>query len=79
VETEYPLKSIKNVSVFISHGEFDTVFPVRIGHETAEYFQNQSTRLTFKTYPNDHGVSEENQQDFVNWFKTDAALNMKKE
>jgi phospholipase/carboxylesterase len=72
VKTEYPLKSLKDVSVFISHGEFDSVFPIRIGHETAAFFENQTSRLTFKTYPTDHGVSEENQRDFVKWLKTDA-------
>lgn len=79
VKTEYPLKSVKDVSVFISHGEFDSVFPIRIGHETAAYFENQTSRLTFKTYPTDHGVSEDNQRDFVNWLKSDAGVHSEKE
>lgn len=79
VKTEYALKSIQDVSVFVSHGEFDSVFPIRIGHETAAYFENQTSRLTFKTYPTDHGVSEENQRDFVNWLKKDAGMHSYKE
>ena len=74
VKTEYSLKSVKNVSVFISHGEFDSVFPIQIGHDTAAYFENQTSNLTFKTYPTDHGVSEENQQDFMNWLNKDASV-----
>lgn len=74
VKTEYPLKSVQEVSVFISHGEFDGVFPVRIGHETANYFETLTSRLTFKLYPTDHAVSQENQQDFVAWLKKDAAV-----
>jgi len=74
VKTEYPLQSVKDVSVFISHGEYDSVFPVRIGHETATYFENQTDHLTFNTYPTDHGVSEENQRDFVKWLRRDAGL-----
>lgn len=74
VKIEYTLKSIHDVSVFVSHGQFDSVFPVRIGHETAAYFEIQTSRLTFKTYPNDHGVSEENQRDFVNWLKKDVGV-----
>ncbi|WP_274363667.1 alpha/beta hydrolase [Paenibacillus thermotolerans] len=74
VKTEYPLRSVKDVSVFVSHGQFDSVFPVRIGRETAAYFQNQTQRLTFKMYPTDHGVSEENQHDVLNWLKRDAGL-----
>ncbi|NOU84158.1 esterase [Paenibacillus sp. LMG 31459] len=77
VKAEYRLRSIKEVSVFGSHGEYDSVFPVRIGHETAAYLQEQTERLTFKLYPTDHGVSEQNQLDFLNWFKQDAELNTK--
>lgn len=79
VKTEYPLKSVKDVSVFISHGEFDSVFPIRIGHETAAYFEGKTPHLTFKTYPTDHGVSEENQREFVNWLNKDAGMHSNKE
>ncbi|NOU62795.1 esterase [Paenibacillus sp. LMG 31461] len=79
VKTEYPLRSVKDVSVFISHGEYDSVFPVRIGHETASYFKNLAPRLTFNLYPTDHGVSEENQIDFLNWLMQDTGLTTTKE
>lgn len=72
VKTEYPHRSVENVSMFISHGEYDSVFPIRIGHETAAYLETHKARLTFKTYPADHGVTEENQRDFVNWLNLDA-------
>ncbi|WEK54151.1 MAG: alpha/beta hydrolase-fold protein [Candidatus Cohnella colombiensis] len=74
VQLEYALKSVENVSVFVSHGEFDSVFPVRIGHETANYFRNLTSHLIFNIYPTDHGVSEDNQRDFVNWLHQDAGL-----
>ena len=41
VKTDYRLRSIEGRIVFISHGEFDSVFPVRIGHETAAYFKDK--------------------------------------
>ncbi|WP_342562952.1 dienelactone hydrolase family protein [Paenibacillus sp. FSL R7-0345] len=72
VKTEYSLRSIKDVSIFASHGEYDSVFPVRIGHETAAYLQEQTERVTFKVYPTDHGVSEENQIDLLEWLKKDV-------
>jgi len=72
VKTEYPLRIVKDVSVFVSHGEYDSVFPVRIGHETAAYFKERTPRLTFRLYPTDHGVSEQNQLDVMNWLKQDA-------
>ncbi|WP_338553683.1 alpha/beta hydrolase-fold protein [Paenibacillus sp. KS-LC4] len=71
VKNEYVLQSLKDVSVFVSHGEFDSVFPIRIGHETAGYFQALTPHFTFKTYPTDHGVSVENQQDFLAWLTND--------
>lgn len=74
VKTEYTLRSMKNVSVFASHGEYDSVFPVRIAHETAAYLQEQTDDLTFKLYPSDHGVTEENQLDFLKWLQRDAGF-----
>jgi phospholipase/carboxylesterase len=74
VKNEYPLTSVKDVSVFVSHGEYDSVFPVRIGHETAAYFKDLTPRLFFKLYPTDHGVSEENRLDVLNWLKQDADI-----
>jgi phospholipase/carboxylesterase len=74
VKTEYALKSLEQVSVFISHGEYDSVFPIRIGHETAAYMEKQTPYCSFKTYPTDHGVSEENQRDFLNWIYQDAGI-----
>ncbi|BBI31405.1 alpha/beta hydrolase [Cohnella abietis] len=69
VKTEYPLSSTDKVHVFISHGQYDSVFPLRIGEENAAYFQTLTSYLTFKTYPTDHGVSEDNQRDIIKWFK----------
>ncbi|WP_223066081.1 alpha/beta hydrolase [Paenibacillus caui] len=74
VKTEYPLQSVRDVSVFISHGEYDPVFPLEIGRETAAYFQNRTPHLAFKTYPTGHEVSLDNQRDFVNWLKADTGL-----
>ncbi|MDQ1911134.1 alpha/beta hydrolase-fold protein [Paenibacillus sp. GD4] len=76
VKTEYTLKSTQEVSVFISHGEYDSVFPVRIGHETAAYWEKRTPRFTFKLYPTDHGVSEENQRDVTEWLIKDAGVHL---
>lgn len=73
VKTEYPLRSVEQVSVFISHGEFDSVFPVGIGKANAAYFEGLAPNLTFKLYPTDHGVSPDNQRDFLQWLRLDAA------
>jgi len=69
VKTEYALRDVRNVNVWVSHGEYDTVFPLRIGEETAAYFKPLADRLTFRVYPTDHGVSPDNQRDFLLWLK----------
>ncbi len=79
VKSEYELQSAQGTSVWISHGQYDSVFPLRIGDETAAYFQTVTKRLTYKTYPTDHGVGEENQRDFVDWLKQDAAIHKEEE
>ncbi|WP_331281098.1 alpha/beta hydrolase [Paenibacillus sp. 1-18] len=77
VKTEYALQSTKDVSVFISHGEYDSVFPVKIGHEAAAYFQTRTSHCTFKIYPTDHGVSPDNQRDVLQWLREDAGVSPK--
>jgi phospholipase/carboxylesterase len=72
VKTEYPLEKMDKVSVFVSHGQYDSVFPLPIGQETAAYMETQTPNLTFQTYPSDHGVSEDNQRDLVAWILKDA-------
>ncbi|MCR8659853.1 alpha/beta hydrolase [Paenibacillus endoradicis] len=76
VKAEYSLQSIEDVSMFISHGEYDSVFPIQIGYETAEYFQKKTSKVTFNIYPSDHGVSEGNRTDFVQWLMEDAEVSM---
>lgn len=71
VKEEYPIESVEEVSIYISHGEYDPVFPLHIGKENAEFFQGRSQRVRFTTYPVGHEVSYENQQDFMNWLYKD--------
>lgn len=73
VKTEYTLQSVEDVSVFISHGQYDSVFPIRIGQETASYMQSKTPHVTFNTYPTDHRASAQNQQDIVHWIAQTAA------
>lgn len=74
VKNEYPLRSLQEVSVFISHGQFDSVFPIRIGQETAAYLKERTPHLTFHTYPSDHGITSANQQDVIRWLYQDAGI-----
>lgn len=72
VKGEYELKPVRDMSIFISHGEFDPVFPVRIAYETESYFKPLAPDLTFRIYPSGHGVTPENRQDIADWLEQDA-------
>lgn len=72
VKTDYRLRSVEQVSVFISHGEFDRVFPVQIGQETAAFFNTLNDRTVFRTYPSGHEVIESNRQDLLHWLLEDS-------
>ncbi|MHA7965112.1 alpha/beta hydrolase [Paenibacillus sp. CAU 1782] len=72
VKSEYALQSVEDTSIFVSHGEFDSVFPVAIGHATAAYFKELTPHLTFRLYPSDHGVIPQNRDDVLEWLRQDA-------
>jgi phospholipase/carboxylesterase len=71
VKEDYPNNPGKNLSVFISHGEYDQVLPYQWGKENVDYLNNLGIPVTFKTYPEGHTVSEENLQDFRSWILND--------
>ncbi len=73
VKEEYDIKPINNVSVFISHGQFDNVLPYEWGVASNELFSELGATVTFKTYQEGHSVSIENQQDFTNWLLNDLS------
>jgi phospholipase/carboxylesterase len=67
VKEEYSIKSVDEVSLFISHGEMDQVLPYEWGVANYEYFRQLGANVTFNTYPEGHSVSLKNLQDFTNW------------
>jgi phospholipase/carboxylesterase len=71
VKEEYAINPGDNLSVFISHGEFDQVLPFEWGKENAEYFTKLGIPVTFKTYPEGHTVSLDNFHDFRTWILND--------
>ncbi|WP_419887354.1 alpha/beta hydrolase [Neobacillus niacini] len=71
VKEEYEIKSVKELSVFISHGEMDQVLPFEWGLANNEYFRQLDANVTFKTYLEGHSVSMSNHQDFTNWLLED--------
>lgn len=74
VKEEYPLQSLKNLSVFVSHGEYDSVFPIHVGHATADFLKKQTEHVNLYTYTANHEVSEKNQTDLLYWLRRSAEL-----
>jgi phospholipase/carboxylesterase len=71
VKEEYMINPGKQLSVFVSHGEYYQVLPYEWGKENSEYFTKLGVPVTFKSYPEGHAVSEENLRDFQAWILND--------
>ena len=73
VKEQYSIKPSEKLSVFISHGELDPIFPLAWGSANVEFFNQLGTDVTFKTYTEGHTVSAENLRDFREWLLNDLA------
>ncbi len=71
VKEEYRIKPVDQLSLFISHGEFDNVLPYEWGLESKEFFLGLKSQVSFHAYPEGHTVSMKNQQDFTKWILDD--------
>lgn len=71
VALEYSKKLMDESKIFISHGEYDYVYPIQWGKGSAAFFTDFGANVTFKTYPDGHGVSPENLQDLVAFIAQD--------
>lgn len=80
VKAEYPLgPGTAKVSAFVSHGQYDPVFPAIIGEQTAAYMRTLTDRITFHLYPAGHEVTEANRRDLVQWLMRDAKESIRSE
>lgn len=71
VMTEYNKAPLEDTKIFISHGEYDYVYPIQWGENSKNYFQSQGVDVTYKTYPDGHGVTPENLRDLVQFIAQD--------
>lgn len=65
VTEEYAIRPVDHLRIFISHGEYDYVIPPQWGVESKETFERFGATVTFKQYPDGHGVTPENMRDIV--------------
>lgn len=73
VKEEYVNNPGNQLSVFISHGEYDQVLPFEWGEANAEQFTKLEVPVTFKSYPEGHTVSRNNLQDCESWILEDLS------
>lgn len=71
VKEEYAITPGNQLSIFISHGEYDQVLPYEWGKENEKYFKKLGVPVTFKSYPEAHTVSQQNLEDFQAWILED--------
>ncbi|WP_418302510.1 alpha/beta hydrolase [Lysinibacillus fusiformis] len=65
VTEEYSIRSVEHLQAFISHGDYDYVIPSQWGMESKEVFEQFGATVTFKQYPDGHGVTPDNMRDLV--------------
>lgn len=71
VRLDYKKRELSNVRIFISHGEFDYVYPIQWGEASKEFFVENGAEVEYKIYPDGHGVSPENLRDLVTFIAQD--------
>lgn len=71
IATDYNKSAMNHVKIFISHGEYDYDYPLVWGQGSAAFFEDHGADVTFKTYPDGHGVNAENLQDVIAFIAAD--------
>ncbi|MGA8858315.1 MAG: alpha/beta hydrolase-fold protein [Candidatus Bathyarchaeia archaeon] len=63
------LEDLRGFSVFVSHGAYDQIIPVRLARESAEVLKKAGARVEYREYPMGHEVSQETVRDLSAWIK----------
>ncbi|WP_413036295.1 alpha/beta hydrolase [Paenibacillus xylanilyticus] len=74
VKDEYPIQPGTALSVFISHGDQDHLFPLQLGEDNADYFREHISNVTYVLYPGGHHVTAELYDQLQHWLRSDAEL-----
>jgi len=74
VKDEYPIEPGTALSVFISHGDQDHIFPLQLGEDNADYFREHISNVTYVPYPGGHHVTAQLYDQFQFWLRSDAEL-----
>ncbi|MCF7756936.1 esterase [Paenibacillus xylanexedens] len=74
VKDEYKLQPDSELSVFISHGDQDHLFPLQLGEDNANFFRQHTNQVTYVPYNGGHQLTPDLYQQFQHWLRTDANL-----
>ncbi|MEK4884661.1 alpha/beta hydrolase-fold protein [Bacillus sp. FSL W8-1127] len=72
VKEEYPIKSISHLSVFLTQGESDSIFPLQVGQENYDYLRKHAGSVKYTIYPSGHEITQDIQRDAVAWLRYDC-------
>ncbi|WP_342571286.1 alpha/beta hydrolase-fold protein [Paenibacillus sp. FSL R5-0749] len=72
VKDEYKLQPDSELSVFISHGDQDHLFPLQLGEDNANFFRQHTHHVTYVPYNGGHQVTPDLYQQFQQWLRIDA-------
>ncbi len=66
-----PIKwnELKGLPVFISHGTYDELIPIKLGRESAELLRNTGANVTFREYAMGHQVTEDVLRELTLWMR----------
>jgi phospholipase/carboxylesterase len=63
----FKVLQLAHLPIFISHGEFDEIIPLRLGRESADFLKAAGADVNYHEYPMGHEVREETLQDLRAW------------
>ncbi|NTW48375.1 MAG: phospholipase [Chlorobiales bacterium] len=62
-----PVEKLRDFPIFVAHGVFDEVLPVKLGREGKKYLESLPVKFVYHEYPMGHQVSLESMADISAW------------
>jgi len=63
------LQNLNGLSVFISHGTYDEIIPVKLSRESAELLKSAGANVVYREYPMGHEVRDQTLRDLDLWIR----------
>ncbi len=67
-KTDLKYVQLSKVNIFISHGKYDEIIPLKAARDTRDILQQNNVEIFYKEYEMPHGVSPECLDDALNWY-----------